>query len=531
MYTSYFGLSENPFNLTPDPRYLYLSPHHKEALDYLLYGINERKGFIVITGGIGTGKTTLCRALLTHLPKDTKSALVFNSFISDIELLQTIQEEFGTGARPPDTSKKSCIDGLNEFLLQNFSGGGNAVLLIDEAQNLSHKVLEQIRMLSNLETEKEKLIQIVLVGQPELGELLVSPSLKQLNERITVRYDLKPLSRRDIRDYVEHRLVVAGGRGNVKFTDGAINKIYSHTQGNPRRINAICDRSLLIAYAKETHTISKKIAHKASRDLYGDMKLGTAVAGIPQTRFASISLLLICLVILAGFTGWHLRKEISRLIWTPPPVSAPVVNRYAAPIPPKPEPKPLPSLFLDDTGSVAELFRLFRATGNPSEVNWNGSHLALISFSLEPEYYVILKKPFRVSIPLAGEPSAQPERYLLILEVNDQGAIAMDTDGKRQTVTRDFIMEHWGKRVSWVFPYNEENQHLMKGMRLPEVRTLQRALDQLGYLVQSTGVYDAETADAVRKFQMELGLKPDGIFGPRTRALLYQMVDFYELHS
>ena len=201
MYTSFFGFKEKPFNLTPDARYLFLSPQHKEALDHLLYGINERKGFIAITGGIGTGKTTLCRTLLSHLDPLTKTALVFNSFISDEELLKTVIREFGIEMEQRGGSKNDYIDSLNRFLIENFSQGGNAVLLIDEAQNLTHTVLEQIRMLSNLETEKEKLIQIVLVGQYEFTELLGTPSLRQLNERITVRYDLKPLKSEDIKGY------------------------------------------------------------------------------------------------------------------------------------------------------------------------------------------------------------------------------------------------------------------------------------------------------------------------------------------
>ena len=194
MYTSFFGLKENPFNLTPDPRYLYLSSCHKEALDHLLYGINERKGFIAVTGGIGTGKTTMCRVLLDHIKDDTRSALIFNSFISDIELLKCINQEFGIQISENTQTKKEYIDALNKFLLGAFKDGGNAIVLIDEAQNLSRDVLEQVRMLSNLETEKEKLVQIILVGQPELKEFLASPSLKQLDERITVRYELKPLA-------------------------------------------------------------------------------------------------------------------------------------------------------------------------------------------------------------------------------------------------------------------------------------------------------------------------------------------------
>jgi general secretion pathway protein A len=267
MYASYFGLNENPFNLTPDPKYLYFSPPHREALNYLIYGINEKKGFIVITGDIGTGKTTICRSLLSLLDQSVESALIFNTFISDMELLETINQEFGISMNGREKTKKGYIDALNEFLLNNFAAGKNAVLLIDEAQNLSHSVLEQIRMLSNLETIKEKLIQIILIGQPELHDLLTSLPLRQLNERITVRYALKNLDQKNVQNYIEHRLSIAGGKNTIKFSSAAFRVIHSHSQGNPRRINAICDRALLIAYTKDVFTINRKTVKETVKDI------------------------------------------------------------------------------------------------------------------------------------------------------------------------------------------------------------------------------------------------------------------------
>jgi general secretion pathway protein A len=266
MYEAYFGLKENPFTLSPDPRYLYLSPQHREALNCLIYGIGEKKGFMVVTGGIGAGKTTLCRALLAGLDGSVATALIFNPALSDIELLKTINQEFGIRLVGRGTRKR-YLDALNAFLMHNFAAGRNAVLMIDEAQNLSHSVMEQIRMLSNLETVREKLIQIILLGQPELRRLLALPSLRQLNERITVRYDLKPLAREDVRRYIEHRLVTAGGETNEVFAAGSYALIYGMSRGIPRRINAICDRALLIAYGRDLRTIDRRIVRAAVRDI------------------------------------------------------------------------------------------------------------------------------------------------------------------------------------------------------------------------------------------------------------------------
>jgi general secretion pathway protein A len=267
MYAAYFGLKENPFNLSPEPRYLFLSEQHRDALNCLIYGIKEKKGFVLISGGIGLGKTTICRSLLGSLDDSVETALIFNTAISDLELLETVLGEYGIAIKSKSRTKKNYIDALNDFLLQNFAAGKTAVLLIDEAQNLSHGVLEQIRMLSNLETETEKLLQIILIGQPELNNTLMLPALRQLNERITVRYDLKPLSPPEVREYIQHRLIVAQGPGSLKFTKGAFNLIYTFTEGIPRRINALCDRSLLIAYTKNVSKIDRKIVKLAVHDI------------------------------------------------------------------------------------------------------------------------------------------------------------------------------------------------------------------------------------------------------------------------
>lgn len=268
MYTAFFGLKENPFNLTPDPRYFYLSPQHRDALNHLIYGIKERKGFIVITGGIGTGKTTICRSLLATLDSDVDTALIFNPAVSAVELLAMIGQEFQVKVGRGRPTKKRYLDALNRFLLKNFAAGRNALLVIDEAQNLSPPVMEQIRMLSNLETEKEKLLQIVLMGQPELKDILKAPSLRQLNERIAVRYELAPLGKEQVAAYISHRMTVACKDANhVRFGSAVDGIIYRYSKGNPRRINVICDRALLIAYAENSAVVGKKALHKAIADI------------------------------------------------------------------------------------------------------------------------------------------------------------------------------------------------------------------------------------------------------------------------
>jgi general secretion pathway protein A len=522
MYSSFFGFKENPFNLTPDPRYLFLSRFHKEALDHLLYGINERKGFVAIIGGIGTGKTTLCRAFLDHLSASTKSALIFNSFISDTELLKIINQEFGIEMDPTAESKKDYIDALNHFLLKNFSSGGNAVLLIDEAQNLSHTVLEQIRMLSNLETEKEKLIQIVLVGQPELKELLITPSLKQLDERIMVRYELRPLDYKDIKGYVEHRLVVAGSQGNLSFTNGAFKKVYAYSQGNPRRINAVCDRSLLVAYAGGKHGVSKGMVVKAIDEIRGDMMSDPTVMDLSGRGVKSFAILVVLLVMFITFAGWSFRRDILRL-FSHEQKNAVVRTENVPPKPLEPK-KKTASLFLDEHSSLAGLFTLFNANRSKEGFYDEDVNVRLDSLNIGPEYYVMFKKPFRIHLP-SSLPSSLPfPRCLLIREVTDNGAVAIDAEDKAHVVTRDFVLRHWGQKISWFYPYKNKDIDLVRGMSSPDVLNVQRILNKIGYLLESTGFYGESTFQEVLRFQKDFGLMTDGIVGPQTMALLYLLM-------
>jgi general secretion pathway protein A len=268
MYTDYFKLNEPPFSLTPDPRYLFMSERHREGLAHLVYGVQQPGGFVQLTGDVGSGKTTLCRCLVKQLPQETEVALILNPRLTVIELLATVCDELGIAYPAESGSVKVLIDALNQRLLESHAHGRRTVLIIDEAQNLQDEVLEQIRLLTNLETSKEKLLQIILIGQPELLSVLKREKLRQLAQRITARYHLLALSKQETYAYIQHRLRVSGGRDPL-FTSGAMRCIYRLSRGVPRVVNIICDRALLGAYALDRQRISAGIVRQASRETRG----------------------------------------------------------------------------------------------------------------------------------------------------------------------------------------------------------------------------------------------------------------------
>jgi general secretion pathway protein A len=273
MYEPYYGFAEKPFSLTPDPKYLYRSESHANAFELLQYAIERREGFVVITGDIGTGKTTLCRALLDQTDKKTFTALLLNPFLSEEDLLKGILQDFGVVSRGEQRlatrqpSKQELINTLYDFLLSLVPLGGRGVLIIDEAQNLPPLILEQIRILSNLETDKEKLLQIILVGQLNLLPLLRSPELRQLDQRVSIRYQLKPLTAEEAGAYVSHRLAIANSTRSVLFTPAALKLVHQYSGGIPRLINMLCDRALLGGYSAQTSRIDEDLVVRSAEGL------------------------------------------------------------------------------------------------------------------------------------------------------------------------------------------------------------------------------------------------------------------------
>jgi general secretion pathway protein A len=271
VYLDFYGLTEPPFSITPNPRFLFYSAKHREALNHMLYGIRERKGFVQITGEVGAGKSTLCRALLGQLGNNYSTALILNPVLDADQLMRAIATEFGLDARGLD--RLEILGEMNLFLLRQAEEGCEAVLIIDEAQDLTDELLEQVRLLSNLETDDRKLLQIVLMGQPELRDRLNAVALRQLRQRITIRYHLSPLKRAEVGQYVHHRLSVSGSKGAPHFTLPALWRVYCYSQGIPRLVNAVCDKCLLAGFVRQRARIDYSLVGRAIRELEGTINI------------------------------------------------------------------------------------------------------------------------------------------------------------------------------------------------------------------------------------------------------------------
>ena len=544
MYIPFFNLREPPFNLTPDPRFLFLSSQHEEALSHLLYGIHERKGFIEITGEVGTGKTVLCRALLEQLDDSVSTALIFNSYLNQTELLEAIGRDFGLA--PEGAAGAGLIDRLNAYLLSEFSAGRNAVVVIDEAQNLEPAVLEQLRMLSNLETARGKLLQIVLVGQPELRDKLALPGMRQLDQRIAVRFDINELSRAEVADYILHRLQVAGntgGHGGVTFTQRALMRIYQYSSGLPRRINLLCDRALMTAFVQETRCIDGSIVRQSVRDLNGGRQaIGARAPGTRLLGRLALASLIGCALLGLATSAWRLpgvhavltpaRLEAPSL----PPVSQmaddgpPAVTPGVPAADPQPETVPAPHA---DVALSQSLWRLkvdaealLPALQDPASANWR-SLLKTVAGGLE----VMPFQPRLAQLPHISRPcyievlphasAAHPVLWVLTRGLPD-GVLIYRRSGELTPLSLSELRRVWyGALYLTAQPDTHTSRTLRPGMRGEQVHALQRALKQSGYFAgEPSGLFDAPTQQAVKRFQRDNWLPVDGNAGRQTLITL-----------
>ncbi|MDP3939458.1 MAG: AAA family ATPase [Deltaproteobacteria bacterium] len=552
MYEAFYNFKERPFNLTPDPKYLFLSERHREALAHLLYGIRQRSGFILLTGEVGTGKTTLCRALMHSLDADTEVALIFNPNVSSAELLQAINQEFGLPGA--SESRKALVDELNAHLLTRRQAGKNLVLLVDEAQNLPAPVLEELRLLSNLETETEKLLQIVLIGQPELNDLLGRTELRQLDQRMSVRYHLTPLDVKETGEYVAHRLSVASDKPRPRFTRGALRSLYRYSKGAPRLINTAADRALLVGFTRNRIRISGSIVRAAVQELRGRKRERGGWTRPIWGALAAASLALGAIVLWQPAREALLRvarapeaeqgvgageRPGERMVRIVTPTSMAVLPEAEIPGPLATPERTYESL-LEDL-SRTDQSQSWSAATNALLERWNAPmvsgaevaydlHLAAGEAGLRyASLPISLEELTRLDVPaiVALDLDEAGTRYVALL--------AYENDTFRTNCDPNLwipisVLENARRGNVYLFwKAQEEIADVVKeGDQGPDVLWIKNALGESGYFEGTRDAYfDSSLTLAVSAFQTAYGIEPDGVVGDQTKMLLFSALQAY----
>ncbi len=530
MYLRYFGLNERPFAITPDPAFVFLSDRHRDALAHLLFGIGQggSGGFVQLTGEVGTGKTTLCRCLLEQVPEDARIALVLNPLVSASELLESICEELGVETEGTQGSAKKLVDRLSHYLLDAHQSGARVVVVIDEAQNLSPEALEQVRLLTNLETSKEKLLQIVLLGQPELRDLLQRRDLRQLAQRITARYHLTPLGLKDTRRYVGHRMNVAGAERNP-FKSGAVKAIFQRSHGVPRLINIIADRALLGAYASEATMVDARMVHAAADEIQ---------QGEPGMRrriwpwALSGSVLASLLVLLGSGLDFRTVPQVS----SPPAVdSTQTAEPVAQPVAVEPAPvaretsndRSAFSGSLDDqwlAQQSAAAWRGLAETWGNVEDAWEIQGACQgrndVGFACVYNQGTWLRIE-RLGLPVVLILGPGEEQFLLLRGMQSD-VLLVGTPGESRAVLKQTLESRWlgAYLVAWPQPAGWPGE-IKRGDTGPAFETVFEMAKNADQPFQGPLVFDARFEQWLVQFQQRHGLEADGIVGPKT--LLYLM--------
>ena len=541
MYTQFFGLTEKPFSITPDPRYLYMSQRHADALAHLLYGISESGGFIQLTGEVGTGKTTLVRSLFEQLPDEADVALILNPELTTEEFLTAITEELGI--EPPKAlSVKALIDGLNAYLLDAHGRGRRTVLIVDEAQNLGTDILEQVRLLTNLETPKQKLLQIILIGQPELREVLSRADMRQVAQRVTGRYHLEPLNQADTAKYVKHRMRVAGASGSV-FRRGAIREIFRRSKGVPRLINVVADRALLAGYAQETRRIDRRLVRRAAAEVFGEHRAGmwrrrlavgvaaAALAGAAVVgtmywldQFADVPEEPVAEARLPAAAATPLLAEATEILAVREPPddmedTTPLAELLADPTVPK-----------DTATAFATLFDLwgtsFEPGGQPACQQAQALDLRCWFQRGSVNYLKSMDRP--TILNLVGEGG---EQYQVVLRHMDADTASLAFGSRTIRTSLTDLSRYWyGDSLMLWRPGALQGDDLAPGMEGEGVRWLRASLARIGGdsgSVPDSGAafFDSELEARVRDYQRQRRLSVDGIAGAQTQIAINTDLD------
>ena len=545
MYERYFNLRDQPFRLTPDPAYLYLGSKHREGFAHLLFAMREGSGFVAVTGEVGTGKTTLVRALLAETRNDNIAVgYIFNPVLSPTELLQTINAELGIPSRT--TSKKQLIDALNRFLLAQKADGGRAVIIVDEAQNLDREVLEQLRLLSNLETETEKLLQIILLGQPELRDLLDRPDLRQLSQRVAIRWQLDALDRHETHKYVKHRLRVAGGDENL-FEAKALDLLYEHSGGIPRLINILAHRALLVAFTNGRPSVGVDEVAAAASEL-GESRIPLrpaspswvykAAAGAGVTVAAALVALLLVAPLRDDSTSAPSPTPIAPRRTDASVKREPTADTSAAEVLKLEKRLIATDPYVMTAGSAARLVELWtgkqpaknEVEADVLDVEALGARrgLSYLGARLTPELLESIDLPAIVELSTGVEGDT---RFALAEKLlNGMVVIRLD---KPVSVSQPAFRRLW-TGVAHLYWKDAESfrRALAKGTSGPAISKLQELLSEAGVLRASpSGTYDDDTAAAVTTLQKSYGLPADGSATPLTQIVLYNAAARFERPS
>jgi len=530
MYCEHFGFKESPFSITPNPRFIFFSKNHREAFAHLFYGITNRVGFMELTGEVGTGKTTVLRTVLSQIDDDShRIALILNPCLSRLELMRSINREFGAPSDGLNSSE--LLQELNRFLLAENAAGRTVVLVIDEAQNLEPQVLEQIRLISNLETETAKLIQIVLAGQPELGTLLERKDLRQLSQRIAVRYHLRAMDFADTQAYIGHRLEVAGGRFAANYTAAALKKVYRFSGGYPRLINIVCDRSLLIAFGESKHQVS-------ARDV------ATAITEIRRVRNDTVPVVRIRLLLAAVllfslcFAGYLYQKNkvVVASSSSGQREPTPIAESVAAHAPLRSDSTqrndPAQMTERDNTRQtfdvIAGLWGSASSASEPEKAGQAGflamaqqSGLQVSSVRTNIDFLYFLDVPVILEVNIPG---VTGKRYLVLTGRGQGTAVVQPSIRGKSTLTGEELNSFWTGRCYFVWKNFRKIPYLPSPeAQRREVLLVQQLLVKAGFAkAGKSGIFDGATVSALKEFQKARGVAADGKLGIQTLLLLYR---------